>query len=246
MRIFRTGFVLLPLLLAACSLPTKPTSSDSTTNEVGLLNETKVKQTIEPKSDQGNDTDSPELSNEELLAQYKSLQTIALQNTEELETRLGQAISKKSLSIPTTNDIGLLKSKVSELQDYTSDLTSQIVALDKRVLERRDTPQKGDVLQLHLSDLEVESKTDFKAQPLVGNWIRGESRMVRLNENFLMENATSEPLNLTYTETYQIIINQKLIGTFGPNRSKYELEFDAPTADQKGQIVGTLKIRVPD
>lgn len=246
MRIFRTGFVLLPLLLAACSLPTKPTSSDSTANEVGVLGNAKVEQPTATQSTQKDETVKPELSNQELLAQYKALQTLAQQNIEELETRLGQTISKPSLSIASTNDVALLKSKVSELQDFTSELTNQIVKLDKRVMERRDQPKKGDQLQVHLSALEVDNQKSFKAQPLVGNWVRGESRVVRLNENFLMGNATSEPLNLTYTETYQIIMNEKLIGTFGPNRSKYELEFDAPTSDQKGQIVGTLKIRIPD
>lgn len=246
MRIFRTGFVLIPLLLAACSLPTKPTSSDSTANEVGVLGSTKAEPTTGTQSAQENETTKPELSNQELLAEYKSLQTLAKQNIQELETRLGQSISKPSLSVVSTNDIGLLKSKVAELQEFTRDSTEQIVALDQRVHERRDQPQKGDLLQVHLSALEVEHQKSFKAQPLVGNWIRGESRVVRLNENFLMSNTTSEPLNLTYTETYQIIINEKLIGTFGPNRSKYELEFDAPTSDQNGQIIGTLKIRVPD
>lgn len=246
MRIFRTGFVLIPLLLAACSLPTKPTSSDSTANEVDMLGNTKAEQPSGTQPTQENDTTKTELSNQELLTQYQSLQTLAQQNIQELETRLGQTISKPSLSIPSTNDTALLKSKVAELQDFTSDLTDQIVALDKRVMERRDQPQKGDQLQVHLSALEVDHQQSFKAQPLVGNWIRGESRVVRLNENFLMGNATSEPLSLTYTETYQIIMNEKLIGTFGPNRSKYELEFDAPTSDQQGQIIGTLKIRIPD
>ena len=246
MRIIRTGFVLIPLLLAACSLPTKPTSSDSTANEVGIPNNTEAEQTSETQSIQEDKTAKPELSNQELLAQYQSLKTLAEQNIQELESRLGRTINKPSLSIPSTNDIALLKSKVSELQSFTSELTTQIVALDKRVMERRDQPEKGDQLQVHLSALEVDNQASFKAQPLVGNWIRGESRVVRLNENFLMGNATSEPLNLTYTETYQIIMNEKLIGTFGPNRDKYELEFDAPTSDQKGQIIGTLKIRVPD
>ncbi|SBS28636.1 hypothetical protein MAQ5080_01156 [Marinomonas aquimarina] len=246
MRILRAGFVVLPLLLAACSFPTKPFSSDSSTNQADTLGHVKVEPATDANTAQGNEVETAELSHQELLAKYQSLQTLAEQNIEELETRLGYSISKMSLSIPSTDDMGLLKSKVAQLQDYTSDLSSQILALDKRVVERRDQPNKGDLLQVHLSALEVDHQTSFKAQPLVGNWIRGESRVVRLNENFLMENGTSEPLNLTYTETYQIIINEKLIGTFGPNRSKYELEFDAPTADQAGQIVGTLKIRIPD
>lgn len=242
MRILRTGFVLLPLLLAACSLPTKPISSDSTATEptaspntTADASKSVVKEALEATT----------LSNDELLAKYQSLKTLTLQNVQELEARLGTSLPKQSLSIPSTSDLGMLKSKVSELEAYTTKLTNEIVELDKRVEQRRETPMKGDLLQIHLSNLKVIQKPSFAAQPLVGNWVRGESRVVRLKENFLMENSTSEPLNLTFTETYQIIINNKLIGTFGPNRSKYELDFDAPTSDNNGHVSGTLKIRIP-
>lgn len=248
MRILRTGFVLLPLLLAACSLPTKPTSSASIPSEPDTIDSSQNSNDAEVVTEEPVVTkalETTQLSKEELLAKYKSLQTLAMQNIQELETRLGHPLNETSLSIPSTDDVAMLKSKVAELSSYTSNLTNQIVELDKRVEQRRESPSKGDLLQVHLSNLEVTEPTSFNAQPLVGNWIRGESRVVRLKENFLMENSTSEPLNMTFTETYQIIINDKLIGTFGPNRSIYELDFDAPTVDNNGKIAGSLKIRIP-
>lgn len=247
MRILRTGFVLLPILLAACSLPTKPTSSASAPSEPDTINSSQNSNDAEDVNEPvvTKKLETPQLSKEELLAKYKSLQTLAMQNIHELETRIGRPLDETSLSIPSTDDVAMLKSKIAELSSYTNDLTSKIIELDKRVEKRRELPNKGDLLQVQLSNLEVTESTSFSAQPLVGNWVRGESRVVRLKEDFLVENSISEPLNLIFTETYQIIINNKLIGTFGPNRSKYELEFDAPTVNDNGQIIGSLKIRIP-
>lgn len=251
MRILRTSFVLFPLLLSACSLPTTSTPSSVPVSEPVSV-DTQIEEPAAPHDatpeKQTSDVKESEHINkatdEELLTQYKNLQLLAQQNIEELEQRLGRTISPKELSVPSINDSALLASKVEELKSYTSDLTSQIVALDKRVNQRREHPSKGDVLQLHLSSVEVTKDRAFKAPSLVGNWVRGESRIIKLTENFLVENAMSEPLSITFTESYQIIINQKLIGTFAPTRNKYELEFDAPTSDNSGQVTGTLKIRL--
>ena len=251
MRILRTGFLFLPLLLAACSLPTISTSDRAPAQEP-VVKTAEPSETLTPKqttkeavvSNIEASQESNAESHDELLAQYKRLELLAKQNVEELEKRLGHSVGRKELSIPSTDDSALLKSKVSELKDYTEQLTAQIVELDQRVEQRREHPNKGDVLQLHLSAVEVAKERAFKAPSLVGKWVRGESRIVKLTENFLVENAMSEPLNVTFTESYQIVINQKLIGTFAPTRSKYELDFDAPTADGTGEVSGTLKLRL--
>lgn len=254
MRISRAGLLFLPLLLTACSLlpinqPTQETSPEA--NDVEIA--TEVESAADTKAAATDTTIKEEVAkveknqakkpnNDALLEELKRQTTLAQQNATELETRVGNSIDVPAFNI-NEQDKALLESTLTELKALNNTLTNEVVELDKRVEERRNHPQDGDVLKIYLSDLQVENQASFKAQPIVGHWVRGESRMVRLNENLLAENSTSEPFHLTFSEKYQILINNKLIGTFGPSRSKYKLDFDAPTSDDEGHITGTLSIR---
>ncbi|MBJ7550019.1 hypothetical protein [Marinomonas ostreistagni] len=253
MRILRTSFIVLPLLLSACSFTTTTTSTSSQqlpeqepSSETTKTEEVVTTEQVDlsTKNLDAKPQVTEELSQDELMSQLQKLDQLAQQNVEELETRLGHSIEKLELPLNSNQARTELQATVNQYESFNTMLTKEIIELDKRVENRRDHPSNGDILQLHLSAINIKKEKSFKAPALVGNWVRGESRVVKLTENFLVENAVSEPLNVTFTESYQIIINGKLIGTFAPTRSKYELEFDAPTADSSGTVSGTLKIRL--
>ncbi|MFD1382351.1 hypothetical protein ACFQ45_03185 [Rhodanobacter aciditrophus] len=255
MRLSRAGFLMLPLLLAACSLPVKQTTTPSTPVEQAVKNDTtnitdqdNKAQVTAPAQEQKADEDTSQEalvpSHQELIKEFDSIRTVANQNIAELKTRSGAVPEKPSIMISDRYDREALMGKIEEVKAYNQTLVAELKALDSRVEQRRQRPQFGDVIQVYLSDLKVESEKDFSAQPLIGNWVRGESRVVRLNENMLMENSTTEPMRLTFTEAYQIVINGTLVGTFGPNNAKHEMSFEASTADLKGSIEGSLATRI--
>lgn len=254
MRLSRAGFLMLPLLLAACSLPVKQTTSPSTPIEQAVKTEpnnaadqnTKTQANAsanEETTDKETTQEANTPSHQELIEEFDAIRTIANQNIAELKTRSGAVPEKPSIMISDRYNREALMRKIEEVKNYNQALINELDALNARVEQRRQHPQFGDVIQVYLSDLKVDSDKDFNAQPLIGNWVRGESRVVRLNENMLIENSTTEPMRLTFTEAYQIVINGTLVGTFGPNNAKYEMSFKASTADLKGSIEGALATR---
>lgn len=249
MRIMRAGLLFLPLLLTACSLPMqqtteKPSISEPTQSEHSEP-EQKANEVKTSKSKSEKTVTPPAApSRDDVLEQLTKQRKAVLQNIAELNNRTGSNINlahEANYEGATAQD---LQQRLEKLVSLNDSLTQQIFDLDKRVQTRREAPQSGDALQIYLSDLSVSGTSDFTAQPLVGHWTRGESRIVRLNENLLAADSNSEPLRLTFSERYQILINDELIGSFGPDREKYEVQFKAPTSDQKSEITGTLGIRV--
>lgn len=254
MRISRAGFLLLPLLLAACSLPIQKTDSVPTTQTEQAAPVTKNDSKQQPSNtneiseaavdETASEAKEEQVSHLDLIKEFDEIRTIANQNIAELKTRSGAVPEKPSIMISDRYNREALLGKIEEVKAYNQVLISELDALNKRVEARRLRPQFGDVIQVYLSDLKVVGEESFNAQPLIGNWVRGESRVVRLNENMLMENSTTEPMRLTFTESYQIVINGTLVGTFGPNNSRYEMSFDASTADLQGNIEGSLATRI--
>ncbi|MBM6551752.1 hypothetical protein [Marinomonas ostreistagni] len=243
MRIMRAYFMLLPLVLAACSFPTKQTSSTPTATEPNAAVEPTQQNKQEHTSAIDSVRENAASDTQALQQELKTQQKLALQNIAELDTRVGESLASPDTQAAEGSS-QVLRQRIENLKEFNAALTQNIFELDQRVEQRRQAPQRGDTLKVYLSDLSVDKAQDFAAQPLVGHWVRGESRIVRLNENLLAENSNSEPLRLTFSERYQVLINDQLIGSFGPNRSKYEVDFDAPTADQQGTVSGTLTIRV--
>ena len=246
MRIMRAYIMLLPLVLAACSLPTKQSSPTSANPEPkpdtivippisNKVEPTQPKVAKEPK----------ETVSQDLKQTLSTQQKLAAQNIGELENRVGTALPSPDQQAVGSDSSEQVRQRISNLEAFNASLTQKIFELDQRVEHRRQSPEHGDMLKVFLSDLAVSHDRTFKAQPLVGHWVRGESRAVRLNENLLAANSNSEPLRLTFSERYQVLVNDELIGSFGPNRSKYEVDFEAPTVDGEGTISGTLTIRIP-
>lgn len=252
MRISRAGFLMLPLLLAACSLPIKQTESTPSISTGQVAKETNnvpsVPTKVTPTQQQveAKVTTESQPSHKELIQEFDEARRIANQNIAELKTRSGDVPQKPSIMIADRYNRDALIAKTKEVVDYNTVLEKELDALNSRVEERRAHPSFGDIIQVYISDVLVDSSNQFKAQPLVGHWVRGESRIVRLNKNMLVENGISEPLRLTFTEGYQIVINGSLIGTFGPNKEKHEMSFSTPTSDLEGSIKGVLSTRVLD
>lgn len=245
----RSALFILPLFLAACSIPLKqnPTTSEAEIARAQAKTaetQASIDKAIETTKESKAKVDPAEI--EGLVAKYNLLSTLTAQNFQELENRVGNVDQKKPTALSKLNDKNALTEKIAELTTLNNALSNQILELDKRVETRRNTAVKGDQLKVQISDVVVKKDPEFNAQSLIGSWTRGESRVVKLNENLLISDGSSEPLIVIFTETYQLVINDKLIGTFGPNRNKYELDFDAPTTDKKGTIEGSLKLRYAD
>ena len=178
---------------------------------------------------------------QDALAQLETQKELAEANYAELKKRTGKTDDLPATNIESTN----IDSMVQRLRSYTSKTNTDIALLNARVNERQKLAVKGDLIRVFLSEATITHQDSlFKAQPLVGQWIRGETRVIRLKENILFENPQSEDLHITFSENYQLIVNDKIIGTINPNTEKNNASFTVSTQDNLGSIVGKLDYRV--
>jgi hypothetical protein len=180
---------------------------------------------------------------QEALAQFETQKQLAEANHSELKKRVGKT---DELPLPRVNtEPANIDSMTQQLRSYTSKTNTDIALLNARVSERQQLAVKGDLIRVFLSEATITYQdTLFKAQPLVGQWVRGETRVIRLKENILLENPQSEDLHITFSENYQLIVNDKVIGTINPNKEKNDASFSVSTQDKLGAIAGKLDYRI--
>jgi len=248
MFILRTGLLLATLLLSACSMPIlenfQPVKKEDSAAQNIQMKEGSTTQNIQIKdvADIPEEaTSGSDKAYKETLEQLETQKQLAEANYAELKKRTG-----KTDALPATNvESANIDSLIQQLRSYTSKTNTDIALLNARVNDRQKLAIKGDLIRVFLSDATITYQDSlFKAQPLVGQWVRGETRVIRLKENILFENPQSEDLHVTFAETYQLIVNDKVIGTINPNKEKNDASFTVSTQDKLGSIVGKLDYRV--
>lgn len=251
MSLFRTGLLLATLLLSACSMPILDNLSSNTSPE-------KDKAQSEDNAEssdllipnlQGQTEEVVETINstsyDELLTRYNDQKKLAEANYEELKSRVGKADNLPKLLINTNTNQENIDTAIQELRSYTSKTNTDIAQLNARVADRQTMAINGDLIRVFLSEATINhAEQEFKAQPLVGQWVRGETRVIRLKDHIFFENPKSEDLVITFSETYQLLVNQQVIATVNPNREKNSASFNVPTQDNLGKIVGKLDYRI--
>lgn len=267
MLILRSGLLLATLFISACSMPIFQDLSTSKTDSVdqNVSNNTPVESTkstdVAPSTaTNGNTSTTDNTSNESasnplnnvssvdsLTKQLRAQQALAKANHTELKNRTGKAPQLPSISNVSNLSSNQMNDATQQLRSYVSKTNSTLASLNARVNDRQKVALNGDLIRIFLSEATVtHDNQTFKAQPLVGQWTRGESRAIRLKDNILFEDPKSEDLNITFSETYQLIVNNKVIATINPNREKNDANFTVATHDNKGSIVGRLDFRVVD
>lgn len=237
MFILRTGLLLATLLLSACSMPILE-NSELTKKEDSAVQSAQMKD-VTAASEQADS--AKDKAYQEALAQFETQKQLAEANQAELKKRVGKTDELPRVNAEPAN----LASMTQQLRSYTSKTNTDIALLNARVSERQQLAVKGDLIRVFLSEATITYQDSlFKAQPLVGQWVRGETRVIRLKENILLENPQSEDLHITFSETYQLIVNDKVIGTINPNKEKNDASFTVSTQDKLGAIAGKLDYRV--
>ena len=258
MSTFRTGLLLATLLLSACSMPIFKDLNNSTTEKTPTQNTAESKQTATGKATtediatvetsvitDSNKASSAIASRTDLVEQLEEQKKLANANFAELKNRIGNApelpklVNKKPLSEKE------MVSAIQTLRSYVSKTNSALALLNARVNDREKVAMNGDVIRIFLSEATVtHDNITFKAQPLVGQWVRGESRIIRLKDNILFENPKSEDLHITFSEAYQLVVNGQVISTVNPKREKNNANFNVTTSDNEGNIIGNLDYRI--
>ncbi|MDE8602615.1 hypothetical protein M3I01_006700 [Marinomonas sp. RSW2] len=260
MPTFRTGLLLASLLLSACSMPIlqefQPTQAEKTptqdiTTEKSTSTKNDLTELVTPVTD---DTAKQSTSieaatvvekNDQLIEQFEAQKQLASTNFIELKSRIGNAPA-----LPRLLDIEQLNKKeinsaIQQLRTYISKTNTDLAVLNARVDDRQRLAADGDLIRIFLSEATVTHNSNkFKAQPLVGQWVRGESRVIRLKDSILFENPRSEDLHITFSETYQLVVNNQTIATVNPHKEKNSASFSVSTHDNQGAIVGKLDYRI--
>ncbi len=268
---YRFGLLLLTLLLSACSTPSSHQSTnqaDHTTPEAltentdTQTNENDIKvlspapgsshdhttPTAPPKITPDNLRPSPALLvNKELINEMNAQSQLAQDNYQALVHAVGP---EKTPALPnslTSSQLSnsAVKQKTLELQAYNQQAEAALASQAERAKQRKSSVMKGDHVQIFFSEISIQHPDNgFNAQPLVGQWVRGEQRSIRLNNNFLIEPPLSETLSVTFSEDYQVLLNGQLIVSINPNQEKNDASFTIKTADQQGQVTGKLGYRI--
>lgn len=257
---FRTGLLLATLLLSACSMPifkdlqaekTENTSTPNTENtEQAAINKPVESDTATVETsvitDNKNDIDT-KTNNDDLAEQLNAQKILAKANFSELKNRIGNAPDLPRTLTTDQSSQKEISAAIQQLRSYISKTNTAIALLNARVEDREKVAMNGDLIRVFLSEATVtHGKTTFKAQPLVGQWVRGESRVIRLKDNFLFENPKSEDLHITFSESYQLVVNDEVISTINPNKEKNNASFNVSTETKSGNIVGKLDYRIID
>lgn len=264
MPTFRSGLLLATLLLSACSMPifqdlqNKPTEktstpntvsteqsmpSKTTDNEVATVETSVITETNNSNSTKASSTES----NTDLAEQLNTQRKLANANYIELKNRVGNAPELPRLLATEQLDSKAINLGIQQLRSYISKTNSALALLNARVNDREKVAMNGDLIRIFLSEATVtHDNMTFKAQPLVGQWVRGESRVIRLKDNILFENPKSEDLHITFSETYQLVVNGEVISTINPKKEKNNASFNVTTSANDGTIVGKLDYRVID
>lgn len=252
MSTFRNGLLLATLFLSACSMPIlQDVSSDDTEKPViehAIPAETT---TILPSkikdATAGDDkTSVADLAKiQTLLVQYNSKKYQASLAYNELKDRMGKAAELPSFPPPESLTASDLSSAIDQLTLYTHNINQALTLLNERTSDRHTSIARGDLIQILISKATVsDAATAFEAQPVVGQWLRGERRTIRLRDNILFEKPLSEELTVTFSERYQLVINGQIISTVNPNRDKNSVRFDVFTPNSQGRISGQLDYRI--
>ena len=240
MSIFRSGLLLVTLFLSACSMPILSPQQD-TTDQV----EESSTDVLIPNQEGMIEEPAKATGYAEDLADLSKYQQSAEQHYQALKDRLGSANKPPRIIEANLLSREALQASIQQLRTYISQTNTELAALDARVRERQQMPINGDLVRLFLSETTVsESVGSFKAQPLIGQWVRGESRVIRLKDNFLFESPNSEDVTITFSERYQILINGQAVMTVSPQREKNTAKFQVSTQDQGGSLIGKLDYRL--
>ncbi|MEO9655118.1 hypothetical protein [Marinomonas sp.] len=263
---YRFGLLLLTLLLAACSTPSSQqstnqadhsTSGSFTENTQTDVDDTKV---VLPTTEADHIHTTPSqinpdnlittpalLVDKKLISEMNTEHQLAVENHQTLLHAMGP---EKAPELPrnlTTEQLtdSLVQQKILELQTFNSQAKATLGALTERAKQRKSSEVKGDHVQIFFSEISIQHPDNgFNAQPLVGQWVRGEQRSIRLNNNFLIDPPLSETLSVTFSESYQVLLNGQLIVSIDPNREKSDASFTVNTVDQQGQVTGKLGYRI--
>lgn len=242
MSLFRVGLLLLPLLLSACSSPifqtTTPIQGEQTTEIKAVkpnntVNKVETKDTI--------DTVAVVSDNKEQKEKLDNLLQSAKQQYDDLKIRSGEAPLIPSINISELNSSKALESAIQSVRAYNSNIASKLAGLDSLVEKRKAAPEKGDMLKIfiHKANIRIAS-SNFTTQPLIGQWVRGESRVVRLKDSLLFDTKHSEDIKITYSNSYQILVNNQVISVVNPYREKNTAPFDVDATEKNGNIQGEL------
>lgn len=256
MSIIRPGLLLATLLISACTMPilqeSQPTQTENTmTQDIAAKKTTPTKDKITKKimPITGNTAEhsvSAEIEkNDPLIEQFEAQQQLANTYFTELKNRIGNAPALPKLLVVTPLNKKDISFAIQQLRTYISKTSTNLAVLNARVDDRKRVAINGDLIQIFLSDATVTHHSNtFKAQPLVGRWVRGESRLIRLKDSILFENPKSQDLHITFSETYQLVVNNQTIATVNPHKKKNSARFNVSTHDNQGDIVGKLNYRV--
>ncbi|GAB3481895.1 hypothetical protein [Marinomonas epiphytica] len=258
MPFHRLGLLLFTLFLSGCSLITsephtahKPNQEDAqpivateiskNTNHNDAVTEDTPKQQTSIQDPVFTESSLTSSQSEQLQELREKAQESHFILTQILGSDYAQAPPSASIFINQDN----FQTQLEALQNYQDNVEGDLKALELRTELRKNKPILGDKIQLFIENAEVEHPDNlFQAQSIIGQWIRGASREIRLTNNFLIEDPKSEIIHISFNEAYQIVLNGQAVSVVDPNKEEGQGLFRINTIDNIGHISGQFTYRL--
>lgn len=245
MLLLRAGVLILPLLLSACSMPFLKDMTHAKGEQTTKTEQTNKTTEQSTQKTASNNTATKVKTFKEQKEKLDALLTTAKKQYDELRVRAGIAPDEPQVNISTLTSADAIANAEQDVIAYNKQTAAKLSALDALVEQRKNAPKRGDLLKIfiHKADISLP-KGNFMTQPLIGQWVRGESRMIRLKDSILFDTKHSEDIKITYSERYQILVNGQVIGVVKPFSDKSTVPFDVNTSEDGGKIKGELDYSV--
>ncbi len=157
----------------------------------------------------------------------------------------------KSFSIGNTHlfdnqqDITKIQDEIKHLRNLEASILLEKAQLKKRIEKRKLAPNKADLIQVYLSQATVTQGNDsYQTLPLVGEWTRGESRVINVKDKQLFNSDSSEKIVISFTEGYNLLINGHSVIQVDPKTNKKEASFSVNNADNSTLITGKIDYKL--
>ncbi|SBS35259.1 hypothetical protein MSP8887_03828 [Marinomonas spartinae] len=244
MLLLRAGVLILPLLLSACSTPFLKDMTHAK-GEQTTKTEQKEKTTEYSTPKTATNTEIKVKTFKEQKEKLDELLTTAKKQYHELHIRAGIAPEIPQVNISTLSTANAIADAERHVIEYNKQTAAKLSTLNTLVEQRKNAPKRGDLLKIfiHKADISLP-KGNFMTQPLIGQWVRGESRVIRLKDSILFDTKHSEDIKITYSERYQILVNGQVISVVKPYTDKSTAPFDVNTSEKDGKIKGELDYSV--
>jgi len=228
------------------TLPIQETPNDQTVSETMTSVKSKTEQAPTEFTSNKTLNQNNEQERQNLLNKRAELSDSIQFNAKNLTLVTGKSFSiGHSHRFDNQQEITTIQDDIQHLQNLAAAIQREQAQLEKRIETRKLSPNKADLIQVYLSEATVaQGNHSYQTMPLVGEWTRGESRMINIKDKELFNSDSSEKIAISFTEGYQLLINGQSVINVDAKTNKKEANFNVSNDKKSAIITGKIDYKL--